>query len=442
MPDESLGHERPSPPPAEPAAREPLPELTLGRPRTPRDLTKPRSEIRLTSDSDDEGLEALAADCRAKAEAARWAAERQRRLRERYESPDEGAPTDPAMRLWAERLTDAFYWAGAEDPAGAPDISPLDHVGGCFEALAEGLRLVQRSLGRRGGLEKALPLLAEGQSAVRRALRRLEAPDDPDQLAAYEIVRETAARHRIFLKRFLRADDLAAPESWPGLLSRIEAQAGAPSQLYVRLLDRLRPLVHSPGEGGDADASWRSIIEAVEEAVGEGVPPSSREVRGALLPHIDELPEGIDVPPGFRRVLREIDRYLATRSPTATTTTTAPAAEAVEAARLLSGRGAVLIGGLRRPQAQRALRAALGLHELVWIGTREHQSIRGFEAAIARPEVAVVLLAIRWSSHSFGEVKGLCDRHGKPLVRLPGGYNPAQVAAQILDQCGERLRGR
>jgi hypothetical protein len=55
--------------------------------------------------------------------------------------------------------------------------------------------------------------------------------------------------------------------------------------------------------------------------------------------------------------------------------------------------------------------------------------------------MALVLLAVRWSSHSFGEVRQSCDRHGKPLVRLPGGYNPNQVAAQILSQCGERLRG-
>ena len=52
----------------------------------------------------------------------------------------------------------------------------------------------------------------------------------------------------------------------------------------------------------------------------------------------------------------------------------------------------------------------------------------------------VVALAIRWASHSFGDVRAFCDRHGKPLVRLPGGYNPNQVATQILAQCSERLR--
>jgi hypothetical protein len=49
------------------------------------------------------------------------------------------------------------------------------------------------------------------------------------------------------------------------------------------------------------------------------------------------------------------------------------------------------------------------------------------------------LLAIRWASHGFGDVKPLCDRHGKLLVRLPGGYNANQVAAQILAQCSEHL---
>jgi len=58
---------------------------------------------------------------------------------------------------------------------------------------------------------------------------------------------------------------------------------------------------------------------------------------------------------------------------------------------------------------------------------------------IARPEVALVVLAIRWSSHSFGDVKLFCDKYGKPLVRLPAGYNSNQVAAQVLAQCSTRL---
>ena len=46
---------------------------------------------------------------------------------------------------------------------------------------------------------------------------------------------------------------------------------------------------------------------------------------------------------------------------------------------------------------------------------------------MAVPEVALVLLAIRWSSHDYDSVRTYCDQYGKPLVRLPGGYNANQV---------------
>ena len=63
-----------------------------------------------------------------------------------------------------------------------------------------------------------------------------------------------------------------------------------------------------------------------------------------------------------------------------------------------------------------------------------------FEPDIARPEVALVLLAIRWSNHDYDNIKEYCDAYGKPLIRLPGGYNANQVAHHILSQAGTRLR--
>ena len=108
--------------------------------------------------------------------------------------------------------------------------------------------------------------------------------------------------------------------------------------------------------------------------------------------------------------------------------------------RCLTEKSIIIIGGDRRPHSHDALKSALGVEEVIWIETREHESIEGFETYIARPKVAVVILAIRWSSHAYGDVKEFCNKHGKPLVRLPSGYNPNQVAHQIMDQCGERLR--
>jgi hypothetical protein len=110
-----------------------------------------------------------------------------------------------------------------------------------------------------------------------------------------------------------------------------------------------------------------------------------------------------------------------------------------EAARLLRGKSIILIGGERRQNAINSLKTTLCLKEVYWIATREHQTHKVFESYVARPDVAVVLLAVRWSSHSFGQVSAFCDKYGKQFVRLPGGYHPNQVAHQILMRCGERL---
>ena len=159
------------------------------------------------------------------------------------------------------------------------------------------------------------------------------------------------------------------------------------------------------------------------------------------MPIIDDVPDLDDPPRGFQRVLQEIDRYLASRSlPVETSVQHEPAAEVKEVAQLLSGRSVVLIGGMHRREAQQTLERAFGLDSLFWIETKEHQSVESFAPVILRPEVALVLLAIRWSSHGFGEVRHLCERHGKPLVRLPGGYNTNQVATQILAQVSDQLR--
>ncbi len=422
---------------------EPLRELTLGR-RVASTIPPPapaRGPAR--PDSDAEELEGLAGRCRAKCEALRWQVECHRRLWEGVDSPIEDAMIDPDLAAWSGRLVDRFYWLD-EDRFRSSDLSLLDDVAGCFEAVAEATRLVPRNEGRRGEMERALNLLAEGQSMLRRALKRLRAPDDPDQLAVYQFVRDQAARRRIFLRKHMRSDDLADPAGWPGLLSRIEAIAasGHQSRQHDERVNRMREHLGAVRRGANPEPAWRAVIEAVEEAIDEGVPPSNREIRDLLLPVIDDLPDREDLPPGFRRVLREIDRYLATRAPSQRATPDyVPPAEVKEAARLLGGRSAVLIGGIRRREPQASLRRALGLKELIWIETREHQSIEPFEPVIARPDVALVLLAIRWSSHAFGDVRQYCVRHGKPLIRLPGGYGAHQVAVQILAQASEVLRG-
>ncbi len=425
--------------------REPLRELTLGR--RPASPIPPPAAAGAASepDLDEHELDSIGARCRAKCDAVRWQAECHRRIWEGVEAPIEDAELDPEMVVWAGRLVDCFYWLDDQDASGSTDLSLLDDVAGCYEALAEVVQLVPRGEGRRGEWERTLPLLAEAQSMLRRSLQRLRGPDDPEQLAVYRIVREAAARHRIYVKRYMRADDLADPSGWPGLLSRLEslAASGQQSRQQKERIERIREHLEPIRRGAGADEDWQAIIQVVDEAVGEGIPPSNRDFRDLLLPVIDDLPDRDDLPQGFLLVLREIDRFLATRTPSPTAAPGyVPPAEVKEAARLLDGRSIVLIGGIRRQEAQAALKKTLGLKDLIWIETKEHQSIESFEAVIARADVAIVLLAIRWSSHAFGEVRQYCVQHDKPLVRLPGGYGPHQVAVQILSQASESLGGR
>jgi hypothetical protein len=430
--------------PARPGSgREPLKELTLGRRIAP--PIQPAGGMSAPTSTDEDELAGIAARCRGKAEAVRWQAESHRRLWEGVESPVEDAAVDPEMLEWADKLVDCFYWLDDQDASQSADLSLLDEVAGCYEAVAEAMLLLAGGGGRRGVTERALPLLAESQSMLRRALQRLRAPDDPDQLAVYWRVRETASRSRIFVKRYMRADDLADPAGWPALIARIESLtiSGEQSRQQKARIERVRHHLDIVRQGNSSEQDWQAVVDAVEEMVADGVPPSNREVRDLLLPVVDDLPDRDDLPPGFRLVLREIDRFLGTRTPAPKAAASyVPPAEVKEVARLLEGRSVVLIGGARRREAQATMRRALGLKELIWIETKEHQSIESFEPVIARAEVALVLLAIRWSSHAFGDLRQFCVRHGKPLVRLPGGYGLHQVAAQVLAQCSDLLGGR
>src|SRR5579864_7531042 len=191
----------------------------------------------------------------------------------------------------------------ASDASATPDISLLDHVGGCFEAVAESFSLVRHRFDNKRGnqkvLERALPLIAEAQSALRAAFQRIGGPDDSDQWQAFEWLKATAARHHVYIKRFMRADDMADPSRWSDLLARIDALGAhdQESQQQRAQLNRLRDELKLVRESSGTSENWRSVFQAVEEMVIEGMPPSNREMRELLLPFLDDLPDVDDLPP-------------------------------------------------------------------------------------------------------------------------------------------------
>ena len=448
---EPLSAEPPKPVPSVPQSPlpKPRPALTLGQPQ-PHEAATVSPVISWTTPSDAE-FPVIEARCHLKAEGCRWAATRRRLLTEGAHYGTEIDPVDREIIARAKATPDCFLWMCNKEAPQPDDTSLYEVLAGCFENLADALSVVKQVLDEPGLhenlFEAALDLLAEAQSAVRAAILELHGRPDFDQLRVFNWLKDTATANQIFIRRHMRMDDPADPREWSGLAARIGEldgklqEAQQKNKIRRKLIGKVRyrasVIAKNPHRSQE---EWEALISNVEELLSSGLPPSNRELRDAILPVIDTLPE-MEYPKGFGLVMREIDRYIAlTPAPVTSISTQEQSPDVQEVAKLLKGKSMVLIGGDRRAGAHDAIVEAFGLKELIWIETRDHQPIAGFEHSIARPEVALALLAIRWSSHSFGDTKQFCDKHGKPLVRLPTGYNPGQIASQILSQCSERLQ--
>ena len=156
-PNDAGDAEPPAPEPLRPAPRrpvlvrerEPLRELTLGQ-RTAPPIPPPSPAGRdADRETDEDELERIEARCRAKAEAVRWQAESQRQLWEGVETPVEDDVVGPEMFAWVDHLVQCFYFLDEQDDSYKADLSLLDDVAGCFEAVAEAVRLAARAEGRR-----------------------------------------------------------------------------------------------------------------------------------------------------------------------------------------------------------------------------------------------------------------------------------------------------
>jgi hypothetical protein len=354
-----------------------------------------------------------------------------------------------------------------ENAAGSPDDWSL--LAGAYAAAATAASVLAafadagHALERRGPFGEAVVAAAEAQSAVRAAYWRLRgreagavAPrptvEDADQVGLFDWLREATRVDQIYVERHMRWQDPADPADAPEIDRRLrEIASRAGLQLPVSddvVRARLKAAGYHArrlaGRPWDADDHARQLLERVGEAVRAGLPATSVPLREILLPVIDELPDEITAaaPPGAVRAVEAARAHrerLLDDEAWERDEEEARSPQVAEAADLLRGRRIAVFGGARRPEHVAALEEAFGA-TVEWVETREHQSTAPFDAVVARADVA--LLLIRWCSHSFEDLKAYCEAHGTTYVRLPAGYNPNQVAWQILEQAGDRLRAR
>lgn len=388
----------------------------------------------------------IATRCQVKAEGARWAVERRKLIAAGADFRGDVAPGDRQIGDKARSTPDCFLWTNRPTTPVPQEPAAFLTLADCFEVLAAAIgfaeEVAQDDTAHQEMVAESLQLLAEAQSALRAAMMAAGGPNDYDQLAAFEWLRARAAEKQIFIPRYMRETDPASPDNWSSLKERIDAaqkqwqehcnRLRRRKQLFGKIKYETSRLVDT----GDADfeGRWKTLITACAELVGLGVPPSNRELRELLLPVLDDMPSLPEVPPQFALVVREVDRFLAgQQSEELPSRDVEPTEEIKKVAKKLRKRILVLIGGNRRRCAEAALKSAFGLKELFWIETRPHQTVYDFEPYVARPDVAAVLLLIRWVSHGHGDVAKFCTKYDRPLIRLPWGYNPNQVAARILE---------
>jgi hypothetical protein len=431
-------------PPEEPAQPLVIDDAPYGPELPPANQIRPR-QPREPIQTD---LGSIEVRCHLKAEGARWAAERQRRVRNGTPFSTAVAPYDRDLLGRASELG-CYLWMNGPNQPIPTDIGLLDVLGSCFDVAADAAALLREcafEVEDDDLLKRCLDVAAEAQSALRSAVMAVEATTDTDQQSLFLWIRNTVEEERVFIDRHLRATDPADPYSSADIQGRIqtireECQAAIERQVQrTRWLSRLQYHAKLIRERGSNDHDWSIVAQVTDEMVRDGIPPSNREIRDVMLPIIDNVPRSDAFPPAFVLVVREAEAYRATRNlQRPDRTDMEPSADVLAVRRFLEGTTVVIIGGDSRDHAQQALKEAFGLEDVVWVDSKEHQSTDTFRPYVQRPNVRLVVLLIRWASHSYGGLKRFCTRHGKLFVRLPGGYNPNQLASQILAQCGYLL---
>lgn len=116
-----------------------------------------------------------------------------------------------------------------------------------------------------------------------------------------------------------------------------------------------------------------------------------------------------------------------------------PEPDVLEVRKLLKGRNVVFAGGEKRAEVAEALISGFALKDLTWVALRDDESLDRLEEEIEDKDPALVLVGIRGVSVPIKSVQRLCTTADKPMVKLPTGYSPAHVAAQILTQASDQL---
>jgi len=367
--------------------------------------------------------------------------DREPELIERMNSMIDEAKSFPDCFLWV-------FWRYEEQPSD----EWLRVIGDCYEALSEGAELCGEVVDPKRSatseeMEAAFLRFAEASSALRVVLGStwLTTPDR-DQDESHEWLRREAFDRGIYIPRFMKLGDPADPgraRTLRGEIAALRATLGERRDREKRiesLFNKARYHADRLPQSGTANEhDCNRINEAVAELERLDVSPADPRLDGLRkMVAADVFPPELPAHHLLRR---------APAGAAAAAAASKPAEEprawsdrVLEARRLLEGGGVVIVGGEPRPEAIERIREAFALRGVKWVELSEHGTGEPMRAPIARPETVTVFILIKLCGHLHAEeARNYARDAGKPTVNLPAGYNPEQIAEQLLSQAAERL---
>ncbi|MEM7311582.1 MAG: hypothetical protein AAF497_00380 [Planctomycetota bacterium] len=401
----------------------------------------------------DETIMMVRERCLLKEEACNWASRRRQLLQSGADFRTQIQPNDEDIVHRARKIAGCYLWMSNSTCPEPDRPEAFDDLASGYGALAESIRVVREAerLRSQRDLEQACHLMAEAQSSLRQLVMMIgyEAPDT-DQRDAFTWLRQFCDRCSILVSHHMRTNDPADFRKVDDLLERISGldenlmRVSKKRRKTRNDLKKIKWEVNQYHQDeSNRDQHLATIVRTIDELVNAGMKPSNVELREYLLSVLDPLEDKDELPDSVVSVLREIQKFLA-RNPASDRTTEKPQEKYSDEVRVVAGRlnneTVLLIGGDERPAKKRQIESAFGLKELIWNTTRAHSPLIVFESDVRKESVSVVLLAVRWASHSYlPSIKAICNELDKPLVVLPAGTNPNQIAHAIMEQAGDTL---
>jgi hypothetical protein len=264
------------------------------------------------SDVSDNDLALIAERCRLKAEGVRWAVERDELLRDGADFSFDVRPGDQDIIGRARELPNCFLWMNQprSDIWSRSDNYLL--LADCFETLAECVEaiLATTDVEDRSHFMAAIEMMAEGQSALRTAVSRVESHPDSDQQMIYYWLRNRANEDRFYISRFMKISDPADPSRNDDvhdrafeLLEAIIPERHLATQIERGMAKARRHVERiAAGEDVSEEYDWSRAAESIEAVIECGIACDCDELVDLISPYAEQL-AGQAWPQGFQDLL-------------------------------------------------------------------------------------------------------------------------------------------